>query len=270
MITLFEQKEKTSCRQSSKGNQLKWENEGIWYKADYTGYEGLSEYMVSHLLQKSSLSEHEFVLYEPEQIAYGAQIFTGVRSHTFLPSGWQLITLERLFKSFCGQSLYEMLFHITDKKERLQFLVDYTERITGLTDFGIYMNQLLTIDALFLNEDRHTHNIAVLMNVNGDFDYCPFFDHGAGLLADTTLEYPLNQDIYSLIGKVKAKTFSQSFDEQLDLSEELYGSHLTFYFHKEEVRELLSALAPWYPPEIRDRVQNILYIQMDKYRYLFS
>ena len=26
--------------QSSKGNQLKWENAGIWYKADYTGYEG--------------------------------------------------------------------------------------------------------------------------------------------------------------------------------------------------------------------------------------
>lgn len=26
-------------------------NEGIWYKADYTGYEGLVEYMISHLLK---------------------------------------------------------------------------------------------------------------------------------------------------------------------------------------------------------------------------
>lgn len=35
MIELFEQNERMQNRQSSKGNQLKWENEGIWYKADY-------------------------------------------------------------------------------------------------------------------------------------------------------------------------------------------------------------------------------------------
>ena len=40
MIELFEQNERMQDRQSSKGNQLKWENAGIWYKADYTGYEG--------------------------------------------------------------------------------------------------------------------------------------------------------------------------------------------------------------------------------------
>lgn len=32
-------------RASSKGNQLKWERNHIWYKADYTGYEGLAEYL---------------------------------------------------------------------------------------------------------------------------------------------------------------------------------------------------------------------------------
>ena len=31
---------------SSKGNQQKWENNGIWYKADHTGYEGLAEYIL--------------------------------------------------------------------------------------------------------------------------------------------------------------------------------------------------------------------------------
>ena len=44
MIELFEQNIRTNERQSSKGNQLKWENKGIWYKADYTGYEGLADY----------------------------------------------------------------------------------------------------------------------------------------------------------------------------------------------------------------------------------
>ena len=41
----------------------------------------------------------------------------------------------------------------------------------------------------FLNEDRHTHNITVLMNGKGDYAYCPIFDNGAGLLADTTMDY---------------------------------------------------------------------------------
>ena len=59
MIELFEQDIKTYDRQSSKGNQLKWENSGIWYKADFTGYEGLAEYMISHLLKKSSLLDDE-------------------------------------------------------------------------------------------------------------------------------------------------------------------------------------------------------------------
>ena len=70
MIHLFEQDVKTNDRQSSKGNQLKWENQGIWYKADYTGYEGLTEYVVSHLLQKSTLQDREYTLYDLEEINY--------------------------------------------------------------------------------------------------------------------------------------------------------------------------------------------------------
>lgn len=65
MIELFEQNIKTEARQSSKGNQLKWLNDGIWYKADYMGYEALAEYIVSQLLMKSSLSEQDFVLLLP-------------------------------------------------------------------------------------------------------------------------------------------------------------------------------------------------------------
>lgn len=101
----FEQNIRTNDRQSSKGNQLKWENEGIWYKADYTGYEGLVEYMISHLLKKSSLAENEFVCYDLEEIKYGTVIYNGVKSPDFLGKGWQIVTLERLFRNFFGESL---------------------------------------------------------------------------------------------------------------------------------------------------------------------
>ena len=79
MIELFEQNERKADRQSSKGNQLKWENNGSWYKADCTGYEGLAEYMISHLLKFSSLQKDEFVLYDYERIKYKNIFYNGVR-----------------------------------------------------------------------------------------------------------------------------------------------------------------------------------------------
>lgn len=269
MIELFEQSLQTNHRQSSKGNQLKWQNGDIWYKADYTGYEGLAEYMISHLLQKSTLSGEEFVLYHPVEIKYKAAVFTGAQSWDFLTGDLQVITLERLFQNYFGESLSKAIHSITDHKERLRFLVNQIQRITGLQDFGVYMNKLFTIDALFLNEDRHTHNIAVLMDGKGKFSYCPIFDHGAGLLADTTMDYPVGGDVYELMKSVKAETICPDFDEQLDISEELYGSHMKFDFTKKDVKKLLEQVVIYSQEEV-SRVENIIYSQMSKYKYLFK
>ena len=268
MIELFGQNIRTNRRQSSKGNQLKWENDGIWYKADYTGYEGLAEYMISHLLKKSTLAEQEFVCYDLEEIKYGTVIYNGAKSKNFLNEDWQIITLERLFHNFFGESLYKSMYRIPDHEERLRFLVQQVERMTGLQNFGVYMNKLLTIDAFFLNEDRHMHNIAVLMNGKGDYKYCPVFDNGAGLLSDTTMDYPMEQDIYQMISEVKSKSVSQDFDKQLDVAENLYGQNLQFLFTKKNVSDIVNN-ADMYPPEERKRVELIIYSQMNKYQYLF-
>lgn len=269
MVELFEQDIRQNSRQSSKGNQLKWENNGIWYKADYTGYEGLAEYMISHLLKKSTLSENEFVLYDIEKIKYKEQVYIGVKSNNFLKEGWQLITIERLFKSFFGESLYTSIFAISEHEQRLHFLTDQVERITGLPNFGAYLNKLFTIDAFFLNEDRHTHNIAVLMNEKGEFAYCPVFDNGAGLLADTKMDYPIQEELYTLIKQVHSKTICDDFDEQLDISEAINGENLKFYFTKRDVRELLEKVVE-YSEEEKRRVETIIYMQMKKYQYLFK
>ena len=269
MIELFEQDIKKNDRQSSKGNQLKWENNDYWYKADYLGYEGLAEYIISNLLKKSTLLEEEFVLYDLEDIRYKSQVYHGVKSRNFLEDGWQIITLERLFKTFFNKSLNTSIYQISSLKERLIFLVNQVERITGLKDFGIYMNKLFTIDALFLNEDRHTYNIAVLMNSEGQFSYCPIFDNGAGVLSDLKMDYPMDQDVYTLIPQVKSKTLCTSFDDQLDISEQLFYSNLHFNFTRNEVVELLD-LAGNYPLQERKRVEIVLNEQMRKYQYLFS
>ena len=271
MVELFESDIRSNERRSSKGNQLKWESNKQWYKADYTGYEGLAEYVVSALLKHSNLREDEYVIYHPEQIKYGSQIYNGVRSEDFLNNDWQIITAERCYKSFFGESLNTVIYRTKSHIERLKRIVEDLERITGLEEIGVYMSKLLTIDALFLNEDRHTHNIAVLTDGMGAYRLCPFFDQGASLLADTTMDYPLVDDVYQLIDKVKPKTFCQDFTEQLDIAEKLYGEHIHFSFTHQDIDNILTGIPEgMYSDSIIDRVRTVLYEQMRKYRYLFS
>lgn len=267
MIALFETDKKEQDRQSSKGNQLKFERDGSWYKADYLGYEGLAEYVVSKLLGFSSLRQDEYVDYEPEQIEYNGNIYNGCKSKDFT-GGRQLITLERLFKQFTGQGLNKIIYSITDHSARLKRIVDEVERITGLKDFGIYMSKMLTVDAFFLNDDRHTHNIAVMVDNRQKFKLAPIFDNAAGLLSDTMMDYPLSKDHIMLIDTAKAKTFCDSFDEQLDIAEDLYGSHIKFSFSYKDVENIVNG-ADIYNAEIRKRVIDIVMQMRRKYEYMF-
>lgn len=268
MVELFEQDIEQDNRQSSKGNQLKWLKGNMWYKADYTGYEGMAEYMASSLLKYSNLNTKDYISYNTEEINYGNVKYSGCSSINFLKEGWQLITLERLFQSFYGKSLHKSIYMIDSVEERVRFLVEQIMRITGLKNFGVYISKLLTIDALFLNEDRHTHNIAVLMDEEGMYHYCPIFDNGACLLSDTTMDYPMHVEVQKLIANTASKTFCKDFDEQLDAAEQLYGQHIKFNFNEEDIRSLLEC-EKYYPEEIKERIMSIIREQRRKYQYLF-
>ncbi len=267
MIHLYENDRYTEHRASSKGNQLKFRRGDFWYKADFTGYEGLTEYTVSKLLAYSDLTAEEYVDYDLEEIEYNGNIYPACKSRDF-SDGWQMYTLERLFEQNFGIGLNKLIYTTPDRRDRLRLLVDQVERLTGLDDFGGYMSKILTIDALFLNEDRHTHNLAILRNDRKEYRLVPFFDQGAGLLADTTVDYPLGRDIIEMIPRVKAKTFCDSFDEQLDIAEELYGERIRFRFGFPEVDRIVNA-ATGYSEEIRKRVIDIVMQMRHKYQYLF-
>lgn len=269
MIELLERNLYETDYKSSKGNQLKWECDDVWYKADYTGYEGLAEYVVSHLLEKSSLKTGDYILYNPETIRYKHVIYNGVSSANFVGNDWQIITLERLFKTKYSTSFYEAVWHIHDVYERFKFICNQVESLTGLKEFDRYLCKLLTVDALFLNEDRHLHNIAVMMNNKNEFKYCPIFDNGACLLSDTSVDYPLSEDILELLGECEAKTISSDFDIQLDVSEQIAGQNIFFSFTKRDVDKVVDG-AFMYPQEVRERVKTILFQQMRKYAYLFE
>lgn len=269
MIDMKMDDERIFRGQSSKGNQLKFEKNGIWYKADYTGYEGLAEYVVSALLRFSNLPAEDYILYETERIRYQQQEYLGCKSKNFLPDNWQIITLERIFQSYYGESLYRSIYLIQGVKERAEFLVSRVKEMTGLQEFGKYLCKVLTIDALFLNEDRHMHNIAVLLDPYGEYHYCPIFDNGAALLADTTVDYPMQSDIIALMRRIKAKTLCDDFAEQLDAVEELYGQPLKFSYDRRIIAKVLDEEKE-YGQEEKERVREILLQQMRTYQYLFG
>lgn len=259
----------TGTGHSSKGNQLKWEADGYWYKADAFGFESLSEIVVTRLLQYSNIEN--FVEYEPVTIIYKGKSYRGCKSRNFRGEKEELVTLERLSRQYTGFSLAKELGRISDVKQRILYTTELIENVTGLGGFGKYLTQMLEIDAFFLNEDRHTNNIALLYHSEKkEYGFCPFFDMGLSLFSDTREAYPIKKDFEECRNIIEAKPFSRDFDEQTDAAEELFGSSLKFHLSHKALTDILKEVKTFYKEEEIKRVENILRNQMRKYRYMFT
>ena len=245
---------------SSKGNQQKWLVDGNWYKADHMGYEGLCEVVVSHLLHQSNIQD--FVTYSPILITFDGKDIPGCFSKNFKAKNESIVTLEHLSKQWLANSFAKELVRYPEPEDKIRHTVEFVEKVTGLMDVGKYLTTMLALDAFFLNEDRHTNNIAFILNDDtGEYRYCPYFDFGLSLLADTTEDYPLNENTYDLIDKVKAKPFDADFDTQVEAAENLYGSQVHFTFTKADIDNTLNEVAEYYPKTTIERARDILYHQ---------
>lgn len=264
MICVKEDDLRPGIQPSSKGNQWKWKQGDYWYKADYLGYESMAEVIVSRLLKKSSVED--FVLYELEEIQYGEQVWKGCRSRNFLGKGESLITLERLHQSFTGISLAHFLAG-REIHEKIKYVTEMVIRWTGLAEFGQYLTMLLELDAFFLNEDRHTHNLAVIRDGAGIFRLCPVFDNGAALFSDVRGDYGRECTLEDCFRKIQAKPFSADFDEQMAAAEELYGQQLYLTFGKKDIESAVQVCAGSYEDTLCRRVLDTLYRQHRKYSY---
>lgn len=247
---------------SSKGNQEKWfdEDTNQWYKLDQFGYEALSETLISILLEKSNIKNDTpftFVRYEPVRIIVHNRERTGCVSNNFLKEGQSVITINHLLSRIIGYPLKEKLLSLTSDKKRIAYLAEATKDCTGLDYFGEYLTLLFEIDSLFLNDDRHLNNIAVIKS--GDkYDYCPIFDNGAGLLSDTRLS-PMDIEPKALIASLKSRPFNMSFTRQMNTARSLYGNRLSMpKFKREDIMEYLRPILEFYPKRdksiIADRV----------------
>ena len=257
---------------SSKGNQEKWYDQASnrWYKLDQFGYEALAETAVSLFLEQSNIetsTPFTFVRYRMERLYVHGRERTGCSSRNFLRPGQALITVNRLLSSYLGTPLREKLTRLPSDRRRIAYLAEATADVTGLELFPQYLTLLFEIDALFCNDDRHLNNIAVLEQ-NGQYDYCPIFDNGAGLLSNTQLS-PMDIMPPALISALRARPFNTTFTRQMNAARNLYGAQLIMpKLTVGELREDLIPLLEYYPQRdrdiIADRVEACILTRQEK------
>lgn len=251
---------------SSKGNQEKWFDidTNKWYKLDQFGYEALTETLISKLLEKSNIESDtlfSFTHYEMERLKVHGRDRTGCSSENFLKDGQSIVTLSHLFSRQLGTSLKGKLERLGSDKKRIRYLAEATAEYTGLKEFPQYLTLLFEVDALFLNDDRHLNNIAVIEQ-NGKFKYCPIFDNGAGLLSNVQFS-PMDIDPKELIKDVVARPFNTSFTRQINTARSLYGKQLYIpKLTRNDILEELEPLLEYYPERdrgiISDRVTECI------------
>lgn len=173
-----------------------------------------------------------FVRYQMERVNVHGRDHNGCSSADFLQPGESIVTLSHLFKRE-GRPLKDSLTRLSSDKKRIAWLAEETSVLTGLERFPQYLTLLFEVDALFLNDDRHLNNIAVLEK-DGRFDYCPIFDNGAGLLSNVQMA-PMDIDPAALIRSAKARPFNTTFNRQVLHARNLFGPQLHIPRFTEEV-----------------------------------
>lgn len=191
---------------SSKGTQLKYFQDGIWYKQDQNGYEGRSEAFCSLLL--SCTNVESYVTYEECRIN-GRR---GCLSRNFLKDGEEAVTLQRLYEYSVGGQLNDAVRRQEKVADRVQYVLDFVKKAANL-DMREYFAQMMALDMVTLNIDRHFHNICLIRRQGGGYRVAPIFDNGAALLSNYG-RFPVDDSLTENIGRAVAAPFSGSFEQQ--------------------------------------------------------
>lgn len=239
---------------TSKGNQDKWFKDGLWVKSNALGYEDVAECLVSELLECSNLKEEEFVKYYPCVINNEGVLSDGCYSKDFLKKGESLLTFNRFFReSFVSIS---KIGKGMTAKDSFEFIDKCIRELTGVC-ISEYLANILILDVITLNEDRHLSNLAIIYDEDNNFRLCPIFDNGLSLLSDVS-EYRYETPLSINMRNVRAKPLSSKFDKQI------FEEHSTIKFYYDKVVKVLSKYEL-----IEPRAVRIIQSSMKKYPQFF-
>ena len=188
---------------TSDGTQDKYYKDGLWFKLDRYGGEGLAETAASLLLKESGLNQKAFVEYKPCLINGK----TGCYSKDFLSNNESFITLYRLYKNVTGRDLATVCSKM-DYDDAIEYVINFVKQQTKL-DIREYLANTFLLDMLILNEDRHFNNLGIIYD-GTQFACAPIFDNGKSFLIGNQRAKNFNT-LEEKITTAYAKAFSPSF-----------------------------------------------------------
>lgn len=189
---------------TSDGTQMKYFSDGYWYKTNNEGEEDIVEYLVSKLLTFTDMPKDEYVVYE-RGLVNGKR---ACRSKTFINPDETFVTLDRMHVNITGQRLHEAIRLMKGIEESAKYVLDFFKNVINV-DLSKYFSRVFTTDYITLNEDRHFHNLGVIMSMDGKYRPAPIFDNGKSLLnANPSMKYKL--PIAENVKRVVARPFSGS------------------------------------------------------------
>lgn len=188
---------------TSDGTQDKYYKDGLWFKLDRYGGEGLAETIASLILKESGLAPNLFVEYKPCLINGK----NGCYSKNFLKEQESFITLYRLYKNVTGRDLATVCSKM-DYDDAIEYTVNFIKEHTKL-DIREYLANTFYLDMLILNEDRHFNNLGLIFDEK-KFHIGPIFDNGKSFLIGNKKAKDC-KNLEEKISHAYAKVFSPSF-----------------------------------------------------------
>ena len=100
-----------------------------------------------------------------------------------------------------------------------------------------------------------------------EFDYCPIFDFGAGLLSNVR-DDPMDIEPKALLHQLRARPLNTLFARQVHAAQAIYGPQLECDFTQADLSTALEDPLQFYAerdvPYIRDRVETCIGVQRKK------
>lgn len=216
-IYKVETKDNFFLSSTTKGNQIKWFDDNKWIKADSMGYESISEFLVTML--EKYIADFDYVPYYLCRIEESdnekVTLYDGCFSEHFLESDEYIVPIYRILEQYFSVQGGISRLNKYVGKELVYKITDICSEVTGISKEKImrYFSDIIKLDAIILNEDRHLNNISFIKNLNGSYRLSPVFDNGLALLSDTKT-FQLYENPTVLMRRVKSRPFSSSFKKQ--------------------------------------------------------
>ena len=213
---------------TSDGTQDKYYKDGLWFKLDRYGGEGIAETAASIILEEAGLPACNFVKYEPCLINGKRGCF----SHNFLKETESFITLYRLYKNVRGRDLAEVTSKM-DYDDAIEYVLHFVKEQTNL-DLHEYLANTFALDRIILNEDRHFNNLGIIYN-EVEFKIAPIFDNGKSFFIGNKRVI----EVQTLNEKLK-HSFSKCFSPSFDINANYLEKFRTINFSKNCIEKIES------------------------------